>query len=96
MVITRIKWKAICFNNNDSIDKNAEENTEWYELKLPYSPRQMKELIPSVNDLMELIRNIKLRMIRNIFQEKLKKGTKLIKVSNKTMKSADKTSNMYR
>ena len=91
-----MKWKAICFNNNDSIDKNAEENTEWYELKLPYSPRQMKELIPSVNDLMELIRNIKLRMIRNIFQEKLKKGTKLIKVSNKTMKSADKTSNMYR
>lgn len=56
----------------------------------------MKELIPFVNDLMELIRNIKLRMIRNIFQEKLKKGTKLIKVSNKTMKSADKTSNMYR
>ena len=50
MVITRIRWKAIHFNNNDSIDNSKEENTEWYELESLYSPRQVKELIPFEND----------------------------------------------
>ena len=95
MVITRMRWKAI-FNNNDSRDSIKEENTEWYVLKSPYSSRQMKELIPFENDLVELIRNIKFRKIRNTFQEKLKEDIKLIKKSNKTMTFADKTSNMYR
>ena len=96
MVITRMRWKAIHFNNNDSTDNNIEDNTEWYGLKSPYSPRQVKELIPFENDLVELIRNIKFRKIRNTFQEKLKEDIKLIKDSHKTMTFADKTSNMYR
>ena len=54
MVITRIGWKAIHFNNNNnSTDNNKEENTEWYGLTSPYSPRQVKELIPFENDLVE-------------------------------------------
>ena len=69
MVITRMRWKEIHFNNS-STDNNKEEDTEWYGLKLPYSPRQVKELIPFGNDLVELIRNIKFRKIRNTFQEK--------------------------
>ena len=96
MVITRMRWKAIHFNNNDSRDNIKEENTEWNGLKSPYSPRQVKEVIPFENDLVELIRNIKFRKIRNIFQEKPKEEIKLIKKSNKTMTFADKTSNMYR
>ena len=96
MVITRMRWKAIHFNSNDSRDNIKEENIEWYGLKSPYSPRQVKELIPFENDLVELIRNIKFRKIRNTFQEKLKEDIKLIKKSNKTMTFADKTSNMYR
>ena len=39
------------FNNNDRKDNNIEENTEWYGLKPPYSPRQVKELIPFENEL---------------------------------------------
>ena len=96
MVITRMRWKAIHFNKNDSKDNKIEDNTEWYGLKSPYSPRQVKELIPFENDLVELIRNIKFRKIRNTFQEKLKEDIKLIKDSHKTMTFADKTSNMYR
>ena len=96
MVITRMRWEAIHFNNNDSTDNDIEDNTEWYGLKSPYSPRQVKELIPFENDLVELIRNIKFRKIRNTFQEKLKDDIKLIKDSHKTMTFADKTSNMYR
>ena len=73
-----------------------EENTEWYGLTSPYSPRQPKGLISFENDLVESIRNTKFKKIRNNFQEKLKDNIKSIKKSNKTMKSADKTSNMYR
>ena len=79
-----------------STDNNTEDDTEWYGLKSPYSPRQAKELIPFENDLVALIRNIKFRKIRNTFQEKLKEDIKLIKDSHKTMTFADKTSNMYR
>ena len=56
----------------------------------------MKERTPFENDLMELIRNIKFRKIRNTFEEKLKGNIKLITESNETMTFADKTSNMYR
>ena len=63
MLIRRMRWKAIHFNNNNSIDNSKEENTERYGLKSPYSPRQVKELIPFENDLVELIRNIKFRKI---------------------------------
>ena len=95
MVIARMRWKAIHFNSNDSTDNNIEDNTKWYGLKPPYNPRQVKELIPFENDLMEFIRNIKFRKIRNTFQEKLKEDIKLTKDSHKTMTFADKTSNMY-
>ena len=43
-----------------------------------------------------IIRNIKFRKIRNTPREKLKEDIKLTKEPNKTMTSADKTSNMYR
>ena len=89
IVITRMRWKAIHFNNNDSRDNIKEKNTEWYGLKSPYSPRQVKKLIPFENDLVESLRNIKFRKIRNTFQENLKEEIKLIKKSNKTMTFAD-------
>ena len=56
MVITRMRWKTIYFNNNDSVDKNEEENTEWYGLKSPYSPRLVKELILFGIYIVELVR----------------------------------------
>ena len=66
MVITRMRWKAIHFNSDTSNSKD-EQNTEWYGLKSPYTPRQVKELIPFENDLIDLIRNIKFRKVRNNF-----------------------------
>ena len=85
--------EAIHFNNNNSIDNNKEENTEWDGLKSPYSPRQVKELIHFENDLVELMRNIKFRKIRNTFQGKLKQDIKLIKDSHEKMTFVDKSSN---
>ena len=53
----------------------------------------MKELIPFENELVELMKNIKFRKIRNTFQEKLREDIKLITESNKTKTSADNASN---
>ena len=39
MVITKMRWKAIHFNNNGSKDNNIEDNTEWCGLKSPYNAR---------------------------------------------------------
>ena len=86
--------KVTVNTKNDSIDNNEEGITEWYGLKSPYIPRQVKELIPFENDIVKLNRNIKLRKIRNTFQEQLKSDIKLINKSSKRMASADKASNM--
>ena len=73
MVITRMRWKAIHFNNNDSKDNNIEENTEWYGLKSPYSPRQVQELIPFENDLVELILISNSDRLETLFRKNLKR-----------------------
>ena len=67
------EMESITFNNNNSIDNSKEENTKWYWLKSLYDLRQVKELIPFENDLVELIRNIRFRKIRSTFQKKLKR-----------------------
>ena len=51
-----MRWKAIHFNKNDIIGNSKKENTEWYGVKLLSSSRQVKELIPFENDLVELIK----------------------------------------
>ena len=63
-------------HKNDSIDNSEEENAEWYGIKSPYSPRQVKELTSFVSDSVELIRNIKFRKIRNTFWENLNQKIK--------------------
>ena len=73
VVITKMRWKAIHFNNNNSIDNNKEEITEWYGLNSPYSPRQVKELILFENDSVELIRNIKFRKLETLFKKNSKR-----------------------
>ena len=47
-VITRIRWKAIQFGNNE----NDDSKTEWYGLKSLSSPRPIKKLTPLENELL--------------------------------------------
>ena len=89
-ILSRVRRKALHFNNNYSMDSNKEESTECYGLKSSYSHTQAKGLTPFQNDFVELIRNIKFRKIRNTSQEKLEEDIKLIKESNKTMTPADR------
>ena len=59
-------------------------------------PRQLKELIPFEDDLVDLVKNIKFRKVRNDFQMKLHEDLRKVRSSKKTLTFADKTSNMYR
>ena len=59
-------------------------------------PPQLKELIPFEDDLVDLVKNIKFRKVRNDFQMKLHEDLRKVRSSKKTLTFADKTSNMYR
>ena len=56
---------------------------------------QVKELIPFEDDLIDLVKNIKFRKVRNDFQMKLHEDLRKVRSSKKTLTFADKTSNMY-
>ena len=58
-------------------------------------PPQLEELIPFEDDLVNLVKNIKFRKVRNDFQIKLREDLREVRSSKKTMTFADKTSNMY-
>ena len=52
--------------------------------------------MPFEGDLIDLVRNIKFREVRNDFQKQLHEDLKKVRSSKKTLTFADKTSNMYR
>ena len=92
-IIKRMRWKAI-FCNTPSEERQP--NIETYGLKSSNCPRQVKELIPFENDLMQLAKDIKFRRTNNDFQVRLKEDIRNITNSGKTLTAADKTSNMYK
>ena len=90
MFITRMLWKAIC---NNKANYNSRER---YGLKALKRPKQVKELVPFENDLIDMLKVTKFRKVKNQFLTKLKKDIKTIKQSKKILTFADKASNMYR
>ena len=56
----------------------------------------VKELAAFQSELTELVKNIKLRKVKNQQQNHLKEDIKKIYQSDKTLTSAHKSSNMYR
>ena len=91
MFITRMPWKAIYCNS-----KTNDNSSERYGLKTLKCPKQVKELVPFENDLIDMLKVIKFRKVKNQFLTKLKNDIKTVKQSKKTLTFADKTSNMYR
>ena len=89
--ITRMRWKAICFNS-----KTNDNSSEKYGLKTLKCPKQVKELVPFENDQTDMLKFIKFRKVKNLFLTKLKNDIKTVKQSKKTLTFADKISNMYR
>ena len=93
-VIKRMRWKAIFFTGeNDEEDHTIPER---YGLKSETCPKQQEELKPFESDLIQLVKEIKFRRVKNSFQKKLAQDLKNINSSQKTVTPADKTTNMYR
>ena len=91
MVIKRMRWKVIyCGMKGNSI------KTETYGLKNQNTPPLINELAACENDLIELVKNIKLRTVHNQLQRTLISDIKLIQQTSKTLTPANKTPNMYR
>ena len=77
MFITRMRWKAIC---NNKANYNSRER---YGLKALKRPKQVKELVPFENDLIDMLKVIKFRKVKNQFLRKLKNEIKTVKQSKK-------------
>ena len=86
---------CIFFINNSKETSESRASDSVYGLKSHKCPPQLKELIPFEDDLVDLVKNIKFRKVRNDFQMKLREDLTKVRSSKKTMTFADKTSNMY-
>ena len=89
MFITRIHWKVIYFNS-----KTNDNSSERYGLKTLKCPKQVKELVPLENDLIEMLKVMKFCKVKNQFLTKLKNDIKTVKQS-KNVAFAENTLNMY-
>ena len=67
MVIKRMMWKVLCNGNKETNGIKA----EWYGLKCSKTPKQVKELIPSDNDVIALVQNIRFGKTRTHSQKKV-------------------------
>ena len=92
LLIKKLRWKAIFFINNSKETGESRASGSEYGLKSNKCPPQLKELIPFEDDLVELVKNIKFRKVRNYFQMKLREDLREVRSSKKTMTFADKTS----
>ena len=76
-----------CTTNNNS--------SERYGLKTLECPKQVQELVPFENDLIDILKVIKFCKVKNQFLTELKNNIKTVKQSKKTLTFADNTSSMY-
>ena len=91
LFINKLRWKDIFFINNSKETTESCASGSAYGLKSNKCSRQLKELIPFENDLIDLVKNIKFRKVRNDFQMKLHEDLRKVRSSKKTLTFADKT-----
>ena len=96
LFLKKLQWKAIFFKNNDKETNKPCASGLKYDLKSNKYPPQLKELIPFEDDLVDLVKNIKFREVRNHFQMIINEDLRKVHSSKKSLTFADKTSNMYR
>ena len=76
--------------------KKEKNNQQRYGLRSFKIPPPIKELAAFECELIELVKNIKFRKVKNQLQNQLKEDIKKINQSDKTLTFTDKLSNMYR
>ena len=92
MFIKGMRWEVLC---NGKEETNGIK-TEWYGIKSSKKPKPVKDLITFENDLIVLLQNIRFKITRSHFQEKIQKDIQLSKSSDMTVNFADETTNLYR
>ena len=91
LLIKRMRWKALLMGKK----RNDQERNSNYGFKSRKCPPQHPDLINFENDLLDMIKNVSFKAVRNNFQDKLRKETSSIKESDKAYIFADKTRNLY-
>ena len=89
LFIKKLRWKAIFFINNSKETSESLASGSIYGLKSNKCLPQLKELIPFEDDLVDLVKNIKFRKVRNDFQMKLREDLRKVHSSKKTLTFAD-------
>ena len=83
--IKKFRWKVIFFINNSRETTESCAGDSVYGLKSKKCLPQLKEFIPFADDLVDLVKNIKFRKVRNNFQMKLHEDLRKVRSSKKNM-----------
>ena len=89
--LKRMRWKASVFLGK--LKSNDKDNHGFKTAKCPSS---VNELVPFINDMTDMIKNLKFKRVNNEFQSNLRNDTRQIRKINNLFVTADKSRNMYR
>ena len=89
--LKRMRWKASVFLGQ--LKSNDKDNHGFKTAKCPSS---VNELVPFINDMTDMIKNLKFKRVNNEFQSNLRNDTRQIRKINNLFVTADKSRNMYR
>ena len=86
-----MRWKASVFLGK--LKSNDKDNHGFKTAKCPSS---VNELVPFINDMTDMIKNLKFKRVNNEFQSNLRNDTRQMRKINNLFITADKSRNMYR
>ena len=86
-----MRWKASVFLGK--LKSNDKDNHGFKTAKCPSS---VNELVPFINDMTDMTKNLKFKRVNNEFQSNLRNDTRQIRKINNLFVTADKSRNMYR
>ena len=93
--IRRLRWKAFWFGKPNINDNEDEEVNCNYGFKSTKTPPNNIHLKAFEDELYEMIRNIEFTTSRDPFQSQLHRDVKNIRLSDKVLVFADKSTNLY-
>ena len=70
LVTKQMQWKAVYFNEGKG---RRSQTMKWCGLRSTMCPGKVNELAPFEKDLIALVKNVKVRKVKNHFQKKLVK-----------------------
>ena len=84
--IKKMRWKAVFFmKGGNQTEPTTYKTGLTFGLNSTKCPSQVKELVPSEEDLIKLVKNFRFQKVDNKFHRMLAKNLKDIRSSNKTL-----------